>query len=139
MRIYKVEEKLVQDGIAVTSARDIRILSDVKDDGIHTYGLSPAEIMGNALGSCLLINAQRISKKMRINFSHLSAELQIYWQKDPPKVSKIEYVLYIKTEASDDQLEKFFHYTLKYSTAYNTLKDSVELIGNIKRINEGIL
>ncbi len=134
MKIFKIEEKLVEDGIALANARGIKVISDVRDDGTHPYGFSPAEIVGNALGSCLLINAQRIAKKMRMNFSDLSIDLQVYRQEDPPKVVKIEYTIHIKTDGSEEQLEKLFDYTSKYSTTYNTLKDSVEIIGKIERV-----
>ncbi|MCL4407034.1 MAG: OsmC family protein [Thermotogae bacterium] len=134
MKIFKIKETLVEDGIALADARDLKIISDVRDDGTHPYGFSPAEIIGNALGSCLLINAQRIAKKMRMNFSDLSVDLQVYRQEDPPKVVKIEYTIHIKTDGSEEQLEKLFDYTSKYSTTYNTLKDSVEIVGKIQKI-----
>lgn len=134
MKTFKINEKLVEDGVALVKARNIRIVSDVRDDGTHPYGLSPAEMIGNALGSCLLINSQRIAKKMRMNFSALSVDLQVYRQEKPPKIVRIEYTIYIKTDGSEKQLEKLFDYTTKYSTTYNTLKDSVEIVGKIERI-----
>ncbi|BBJ29035.1 OsmC family protein [Athalassotoga saccharophila] len=134
MKTFKIKEDLVQDGIAIAQARDIKVISDVRDDGTHPYGFSPAEIIGNALGSCLLINAQRIAKKMRMNFSDLSIDLNVYRQEDIPKVVKIEYTIHIKTDGSEEQLEKLFDYTSKYSTTYNTLKDSVEIFGKIERV-----
>jgi uncharacterized OsmC-like protein len=134
MKVFKIKETLVEDGIALAGARDIKVLSDVRDDGTHPYGFSPAEIIGNALGSCLLINAQRIAKKMRMNFSDLSVDLQVYRQEEPPKVVRIEYVIHINTNGTDEQLEKLFDYTAKYSTTYNTLKDSVEIAGKIEKV-----
>ncbi len=138
MKIFKVNEKLVEDGIALVDARNIRIISDVRDDGTHPYGFSPAEVIGNALGSCLLINSQRIAKKMRMNFSALSIDLQVYRQEEPPKVVRIEYTIHIKTDGSEEQLEKLFDYMTKYSTTYNTLKDSVEIVGKIERIENDL-
>lgn len=138
MKIFKVNEKLVEDGIALVDARNIRIISDVRDDGTHPYGFSPAEVIGNALGSCLLINSQRIAKKMRMNFSALSIDLQVYRQEEPPKVVRIEYTIHINTDGSEEQLEKLFDYTAKYSTTYNTLKDSVEIVGKIERIENDL-
>lgn len=135
MKVFEIKETLVGNGIAITDARDIKVISDVRDDGTHPYGFSPAEIIGNALGSCLLINAQRIAKKMRMNFSDLNVDLQVYRQEEPPKVVKIEYVIHIKTDGTDEQLEKLFDYTAKYSTTYNTLKDSVEIVGKIQKVD----
>lgn len=138
MKIFKVNEKLIEDGIALADARNIKVISDVKDDGTHPYGFSPAEIIGNALGSCLLINAQRMAQKMKMNFSDLSVDLQVYRQEEPPKVVRIEYTIHIKTDGSEEQLEKLFDYTAKYSTTYNTLKDSVEIVGKIEKYENEI-
>ncbi len=44
----------------------------------------------------------------------------------------------MKTDGSEEQLEKLFDYTAKYSTTYNTLKDSVEIVGKIERIENDL-
>jgi putative redox protein len=136
MRIYEVKEEFLKRGVALTSARNIRIVSDVMDDGTHPFGLAPAELLGNALGSCLLINSQKIANKMRVNISNASVDLKVYWQENPPKVFKIEYVFHLNASGiPEEKLNKLLEYTLKYSTTYNTLKESVEIVGrfDVKR------
>lgn len=136
MMTFEVKEKLIGDGIAVSEVRGIPILSDVGAKAAHPYGPSPAETIGNAFGSCVLINLQKLAEAHGIKFSGAEIKISIYRDETIPKIVELEYLLKIDTDAEDSKLELLNDLALKYSTTYNTLKDSVQITGKAERANQ---
>jgi putative redox protein len=133
MQVFKLEERLVGKGVALAESRGMKVFSDVIYDGPHEYGYTPAEIIMNGLASCILINTQNFATKMKIDFKDLRVAITAYRQeKQPPTIVKMEYKLFIKTNAPQEKVNKVLYYALKYSTVYNTLKNAVEITGYIE-------
>jgi uncharacterized OsmC-like protein len=133
MQVYTLKEKLVGKGVALSEARGMKVFSDVIYDGPHEYGYTPAEIIMNGLASCILINTQNFATKMKVDFKDLKVIVTAYRQeKQPPSIAKMEYKLFVKTNAPKEKFYKVLDYALKYSTVYNTLKNAVEITGDIE-------
>ena len=132
MQKFELEQKLVHKGLALATARNKKVLSDVIYDGMHEYGYTPAEIMMNALASCITINTQKFADKMKVNYDDLKVKVTSYRQEEPPKIVKMEYEVHIKTDADKEKLDKLIQYAVKYSTVYNTLKDAIEINGKVE-------
>ncbi len=135
MEKYELEEKLIESGLALTKARGIKQLTYVMPEGKHTYGYSPAEIVMNSLSSCLLVNIQKISEKMRVKIGNVDVKITAYRRENPPKIVKMEYVVLINTCVERQKIDRVLEYALKYSTVYNTLKDAMEITGSLKILN----
>ncbi|WP_456398903.1 OsmC family protein [Mesoaciditoga sp.] len=132
MEKYELEEKLIEEGLALTSARGIKQLTDAIPEGEHTYGYSPAEIVMNSLASCLMVNIQKFSKKMRLAIDGIDVKITGYRRSNPPKIIKMEYIVFLKTNAEKQKIDRLMEYALKYSTVYNTLKDAVDITGKVE-------
>ena len=137
MMVFEVDEKLAGKWIAVSSARDVRVISDVGTEAKHPYGFSPAEMIGSALASCILINAQKMAPVLGIDFSSMEIKVKVYRDEGVPRITKLEYVFLVGTEAHDEKLKALNERALKYSTTYNTLKDSVDISGTIEKSGKG--
>ncbi|WP_036224479.1 OsmC family protein [Mesoaciditoga lauensis] len=132
MEKYELEERLIEEGLALTSARGIKQLTDAVPMGEHVYGYSPAEIVMNSLASCLMVNIQKISKKMRLVIDGIDVKITAYRRSNPPKILKMEYLVSLQTNVEREKIDRLMEYALKYSTVYNTLKDAVEITGKVE-------
>lgn len=135
MEKYELEGRLIESGLALTTARGIKQLTDVIPNGKHIYGYSPAEIVMNSLASCLLVNIQKISQKMRIEINNVDVKITAYRRETPPKIMKMEYTVFITTSAERQKIDRILEYALKYSTVYNTLKEAVKITGSLEISN----
>ncbi|WP_129409755.1 OsmC family protein [Marinitoga lauensis] len=98
----------------------------------HKNAHTPVEMVIAALGSCVLINLQRILLEKNIEYSDISMELKGYRNPEIPKLVKIEYYIKVDGNLEGLNLEEIKNKAERKSTTYNTLKDSVEIVGKIE-------
>lgn len=125
-----------EDTLALNKSRGIATHISVNTEGKHTRAHSPVETIIGALGSCFLINLQRYFKEKRgkeISNSDVQIILKGYRDPQIPKLVKIDYEVGVNKDLDFDagELKKIMESS---STTYRTLENSVEISGNIQKL-----
>ncbi len=123
MNRYSVE--IFKDNYkAIAQAHNTKYVMSAKS-GDTSVGFNAAETLITALGVCLLTNINSLIPKMRLQIDDITLNLIGTREENPPRVSKIEIKLIIKTGESIAKLKKMVDLSLKYGTVTNTLKNNV--------------
>ncbi len=137
-KIFKSTASL-QEGMQVEcDARGHKITLDEQDDlnGTDT-GQSPSEAVLSALGACKCIVARTFAKEHKIDIQDLRIELE--GELDPDGFlgknkdveigfTTIKSKIYIKSNSSKEDIEKFIKFMDKRSPVANTLTNSPEMV-----------
>lgn len=94
---------------------------------------NPAELLLAALSACMIKGIERVTPILK--FEHRGIAVRVHgWRQDtPPKMSRIEYTLWVDTDENDRRLALLHENVRKYGTVYNTIAPGCELIGEIRR------
>jgi uncharacterized OsmC-like protein len=130
---FKLKTKfLPEESVALHLSRNLETKISVNPERKHKNAHTPVEMVIAALGSCLMINLQRFLLNEKIKYSDIEMELKGYRDPELPKLIKIEYSIKVDGNLEKYDLEKVRSKIENKSTTYNTLKDSVEIIGKIE-------
>lgn len=94
---------------------------------------NPAELLLAALSACMIKGIERVTPILK--FEHRGVAVRVHgWRQDaPPKMSRIEYILWVDTDESDRRLDLLHENVRKYGTVFNTIAPGCELVGEIRR------
>ncbi len=97
---------------------------------------NPAELLLTAVAACILKNVERYSEILKLDYRKASIRIHGVRNDNPPYMKKIEYQLYIDTDANERQLENWHKNIRKFGTISNTIARAAELTGEIYKMNE---
>lgn len=94
---------------------------------------NPAELLLTAVAACMIKGIERIMPMLKFSLRGVSVVLHGVRQDSPPRMVRIEYVISVDTDESDERLELLHKNVQKFGTIYNTVAAGTELIGQMVR------
>ncbi len=128
---YQVDARTVEDGVSVVTGKSAPPLSVDTSVGQSEDRFGPAELLAASLAACLLKNLTRLAAKMHLRYDRATVHVSAFREESPPRVSRLEYVLRIRTEESPDRIERLAELLRRYSTVYNTLSRACVIDGSV--------
>ena len=130
-QVYNVTSKF-SDQRAIANCKQAEIELDAsllnQDDAFN-----PVELLMASLCACMTRGVLRAAKLNKIDVDGVDVALVATRQDSPSKITRIEYELILDTQANDRRLELIHRNVLKFGTITNTLLDSVEITGTIRK------
>lgn len=94
---------------------------------------NPAELLLTALAACMIKGIERIMPMLKFSLRSVDVVLHGVRQDSPPRMARIEYVISVDTDESDERLELLHKNVQKFGTIYNTVAAGTELVGQMVR------
>lgn len=94
---------------------------------------NPAELLLTALVACMIKGIERIMPMLKFSLRGVDVVLHGVRQDSPPRMARIEYVISVDTDESDERLELLHKNVQKFGTIYNTVAAGTELVGQMVR------
>lgn len=129
---YKVFSQRISANGSIATAKNAEITL-ATNLGNREDAFNPAELLLAALSACLLKSIERVTPILKFEFRHASVQIHGWRQDAPPKMARIEYIVWVDSGESDRRLELLHDNLKKYGTIFNTLAQSCELTGVLKR------
>jgi len=94
---------------------------------------NPAELFLASIAACILKGIERVTPLL--GFSLTGAEVRLRGQRQdaPPKMVSVSYEIIIDTDETGQRLDLLHKNIRKYGTISNTVADTVNLTGTIRR------
>lgn len=115
---------------AETKNAQITLDTDIagRDDAFN-----PAEMLLASLAACMLKGTERVAPMLDFDLRGIAISLHGIRQDSPPKMVRIDYEIVVDTEESDQRLDLLHRNIRKFGTISNTLAETTELVGTIRR------
>ena len=88
----------------------------------------PADLLTSAFAACMIKNVERMGGLLPFQFQCASVDVHAKRQDNPPKITRITYVLTVEPDHRVDLLHRNIQ---RHSTIYNTLAAACEVTGTI--------
>ena len=92
---------------------------------------NPAELLLGSFAACCLKNIERFSALLKFEYQKATIEVIGERQEKPTKLSEIKYVIRIKSDDPNLNIDLLHKNIQKFGTIYNTLKDVLAVSGEI--------
>ncbi len=119
-----------RDSVAVTKCAEVHLDTDLagREDAFN-----PAELLLAALSACMLKGIGRVAPILKFDFREVAVKIHGWRQDSPPKMTRIEYTIWVDTDEVDRRLDLLHENVKKYGTVFNTVSGGCELVGTLKR------
>ncbi len=97
-------------------------------------GMNPIELLLSGLGACKSIISKMLAEKKGLKLDYLAVECTGGFDSKKVGLSEIETVFNIKSDASDEELEKFVTLVENNCPVNDTIKNSPKLSHKINRV-----
>lgn len=134
LNTFKATAKSLGGVKVETSARDFKLIIDEPEQsGGNNEGMTPVEALLCAYGSCLTITIQAFARAKRINIDDVRVELEgdldpdgFMGKSDCRKgFQDIRYTVHLKTDAADEEVEKFLDFVSQTCPIADNLTNGV--------------
>jgi len=129
---YRVAARRIDSHGSEATAKAARITLDTAMAG-RDDAFNPAELLLASLAACMLKAAERAAPLLGFASRGVAVSLHGVRQDSPPKMTRIDYEVVVDTDESDQRLDLLHRNIRKYGTISNTLAETVELVGAIRR------
>lgn len=129
---YSIKGNVDAHKEATFTSKQTTISFGIRDDQNHLP--NPVELLLGAFAACCLKNIERFSDTLKFGYEHAQIEVIGERQEKPTKLVAIAYTIQIKSEDSHLNLKLLHKNIQKFSTIYNTLKETCSVSGEIKLI-----
>ncbi len=129
---YHVTARRIDSRGAEAQAKSAHILLDTDMAG-RADAFNPAEMLLASLAACLLKGAERVAPMLEFDLRGMEVSLHGIRQDSPPKMVRITYDITVDTDENDQRLDLLHRNLRKYGTISNTLAETIELVGSIRR------
>lgn len=128
---YEVVARTDGDGVSHATCREAEPIPFDTSARQSEKRFGPAELLATSLAACLLKNLARLAAKMRISYSGAEVRVKATRVEDPPRISRLEYVLRIRTDEPDERIARLADNMIRYSTVHNTLSKACSVSGEV--------
>jgi len=129
---YQVKARRIDAHGSMAQTKRASITLDTDLAG-RTDAFNPAELLLASIAACMIKGAERAAPMIKFDLRGIKVMLHGVRQDAPPKMSRIDYEIVIDTGETDQRLELLHKNIRKYGTVSNTIADTVELNGVIRR------
>lgn len=130
---FHVTARRIDAHASEASTKDASLTLDT-DLGGRRDAFNPAELLLAALAACMIKGIERVTPMLRFELRGISVELHGVRQDVPPRMERIDYVLTVDTDESDQRLALLHENVKKYGTVFNTVAPGTNLSGAIRRM-----
>ncbi len=117
---------------SVASTKDATITLDTALAG-RRDAFNPAELLLAAISACMIKGIERIVPMLKFELRGVHVALHGVRQDVPPRMERIDYVLTVDTDESDQRLALLHENVRKYGTVFNTVAPGTNISGEIRR------
>ncbi len=128
---YEVDARTIDESVSVVTCKATTISFD-SSSGVSTELPGPAELLAAAFAACVLKNVARYTEILRFSQQGASIHVTAERQQSPPKITRITYLLRIKTNEAPHRVDLLHTNIAKFGTIYNTLAETCEVSGRIE-------
>ncbi len=133
MQKYTVTLRSIGRERVLAESHGFKIMLGAKS-GDPSRGFNAAETLLAAFGTCLMTNLNSISRRMRLRIEEVEIQVEGTRVEEPPRISRINYVVRIKSPEPQEKLNKLLELCSKYGTVTNTLLLGVKASGSVLKI-----
>ena len=130
---YEVVARSDGHGVSRATCKEAEPIPFDTSAGPTEAWFGPAELLATSLAACLLKNLARLAPKMRISYSGAEVRVTAIRVEDPPRISRLEYVLQVRTEEPDERIARLADRMVRSSTVHNTLSKACSVSGAVVR------
>lgn len=94
---------------------------------------NPAALLRAALAACMITGVERVAPMLHFELRGVQVELTGLRRNVPPRMERIDYVLTLETDESDQRVALLLENVKKYDTVFNTVAPGTALSGAIRR------
>jgi uncharacterized OsmC-like protein len=131
MHYHVNAHRIDEHGSEVTTKQALIVLDTDMNDRDDAF--NPAEMLLASLAACILKGTERILPILHFDLRGIEVSIKGERQNSPPKITEIEYEIVVDTDEKDKRIELLHTNLKKYGTIYNTLAESVNITGTIRR------
>jgi uncharacterized OsmC-like protein len=128
---YRVEARRVDAHESRAHCKEAEIILDTDVAG-RADAFNPAELLLAAAAACMIKGIERVTPMLHFRLRGVEVALRGLRQDTPPKMARIDYVLTVDTDESDQRLALLHENVKRYGTVFNTLAAGTELTGEIR-------
>ena len=124
-------QRLDSDG-SVALCKSARIPLDTDTAG-RTDAFNPAELLLAAIAACMIKGIERVTPMLKFRLRGVDVRLTGRRQDAPPKMTGLEYELWVETDEPQRRLDLLHHNVRNFGTIFNTVLAACPLEGTINR------
>lgn len=129
---YHVSGRRIDSHGSVASTKDAEIILDTDIHG-RADAFNPAELFLASIAACMIKGIERVTPMLKFDLRGVEVKLHGVRQDSPPKMISIDYELIVDTDETDQRLQLLHTNVRRYGTISNTVADSTNLEGKIRR------
>lgn len=99
----------------------------------NAAALTPIELLLAAQAACFIKGVERFSEKLGFQFSDVRVSLSAQRPVDQAMVTKLEYLVEIETDETDERVQLIAKNLIKHGTIYNVLSAAIPMSGEIRK------
>jgi uncharacterized OsmC-like protein len=127
---YEARATTIGTGVAMIHTRQSVVPFDSSpQQGDELPG--PADLLTSAFAACMIKNVERMGELLPFQFESASVDVHADRQDNPPKITRITYVLTVVTDEPDHRVDLLHRNIQRHSTIFNTLATACEVTGTI--------
>ncbi|MBA4337704.1 MAG: osmotically inducible protein C [Hyphomonas sp.] len=129
---YSITAKRIDAHGSEARAKDATLVLDTDLAG-RPDAFNPAELFLAAIAACILKGIERVTPLLGFSLDGVEVRLHGERQDSPPKMTSVTYEIIVQTAETDQRLELLHKNVRKYGTISNTVADTTNLAGTIRR------
>jgi uncharacterized OsmC-like protein len=129
---YVVSARRVDEAGSVAHCKDAQILLDTALPG-RVDAFNPAELLLAAIAACMLKGIERVTPMLKFRHQGVAVRLVGRRQDAPPKMTGVEYELWVETDEPQRRLDLLHHNVRNFGTIFNTVLAACLLEGTVHR------
>lgn len=129
---FRVESRRLGPDGSVSTCKDASLELDTALAG-RADAFNPAELLLAAVSACMIKGIERVAPMLDFTFEGVEISLRAIRQDTPPKLSRIEYEIRVRTEEPDRRLDLLHDNVRKFGTVFNTVAPGTDLAGVLIR------
>lgn len=129
---YAVSAVRLDSSGSIARCKDAQIVLDTALPG-RADAFNPAELFLAAIAACMIKGIERVTPMLKFRLQGVSVRLVGRRQDAPPKMTGVEYELWVETDEPDRRLNLLHHNVRNFGTIFNTVLAACPLEGTIHR------
>lgn len=129
---YEVFSQRLSSRVSVATAKCAQVTLDTESTGREDI-FNPAELLLAALSGSLLEGVARATPVLDLSLRGVAVRVFACCQDAPPKMSRVEYTVWLDCDESNLRLEQVHENLKKFSIVFNTVAAGCELVGTVRR------
>ena len=129
---FDVTARRIDAHASVAATKDATVTLDTDLAG-RRDAFNPAELLLAAISACMIKGIERVAPMLGFTLRGVHVALHGVRQDAPPRLERIDYVLTVDTDESDQRLALLHENVRKYGTVFNTVAPGTSISGEIRR------